>query len=54
MKYNEQQKYKVTQMNKSLHREDVFKEIKLKKSFPITVEINNGYYIIESKMNNHE
>lgn len=54
MKYNEQQKFKVKQQKKSIQRHDVFKEIKIKKSFPITVEIKNGYYIIESKMNNYE
>ena len=51
MKYTIEQKYNVIQRRKSILRQNISKELKLKESFPIEVEIKNGYYIIESKMN---
>lgn len=51
MKYNEEQKYKVIKRGLCIRRESVHKRERLKKSFPIEVEILHGFYIVESKMN---
>lgn len=51
MKYTEEQRFKVVRQKKNLHFSDVFKEIKLKKHFPIKVDIEGAFYVIESKMN---
>lgn len=40
-----------THKSKDLHVSDIFKEIKLKKNFPIKVAIEGGFYVIESKLN---
>jgi hypothetical protein len=50
MKYSEDQKQKIK--NKVPIRKQFFETNKnLKKHFPVTVNIENGFYIIESKMN---
>lgn len=46
MKYTPEQKDKVVKKGLSIHNGKV-----LKKEFPITVEIEEGFYLIESKMN---
>ena len=51
MKYTQEQRFKVIRQKKDLHVSDVFKEIKLKKKFPIKVDIEGGFYVIESKLN---
>lgn len=51
MKYNEEQKFKAIQKNKGLQKETVRREKKLMEKFPVEVEIRNGYYVIESKIN---
>lgn len=51
MKYTPDQKDKVIKKGLSIHKEEVLKRELLKKEFPITVEIEEGFYIIESKMN---
>ena len=52
MKYTQEQRFKVVRQKKNLHVSDVFKEIKLKKHFPIKVDIEGCFYVIESKLNN--
>ena len=54
MKYSENQKYRVIQRKKSLNNLQVIQEFKLKRNFPIEVEIKDGFYIIESRMNNYD
>jgi hypothetical protein len=54
MKYNEEQRYRAIQRDKSLHHQKVKKEKRIKQSYPIEVELKDGYFIIESKMNNYE
>ena len=54
MKYSIEQRYRAIQRQKSLQKESVKREKKIKESFPIEVEIKDGYLIIESKMNNYE
>jgi hypothetical protein len=54
MKYTQEQRYRAIQRDKSLHRQKVKKEKRIKQSYPIEVELKDGYYIIESKMNNYE
>jgi hypothetical protein len=51
MKYSIEQRYRAIQRQKGLHKEAVKKEKKIKESYPIEVELKDGYYIIESKMN---
>lgn len=50
MKYNQSQKEKAKK-GISMHKISVFKQIKLDICFPIKVEIKDGFYIIESKLN---
>jgi hypothetical protein len=54
MKYNQEQRYRAIQREKSLHHQKVKKEKRIKQSYPIEVELKDGYLIIESKMNNYE
>jgi hypothetical protein len=54
MKYTSEQRFRVIQREKSLHHQKVKKEKKIKESYPIEVEVKDGYLIIESKMNNYE
>jgi hypothetical protein len=51
MKYSPEQRYRAIQREKSLHHQKVKKEKRIKQSYPIEVELKDGYYIIESKMN---
>lgn len=51
MKYTPEQRYRAITRQKKLHHEVVKKENRIKKSFPIEVEIEDEFYIIESKMN---
>ena len=51
MKYTPEQKDKVVKKGLSIHNRKVLKRELLKKEFPVTVEIEEGFYIIESKMN---
>ena len=51
MKYTPEQKYSVIKKELSIHKEKVLKRNLIKKHFPITVEIESGFYIIESKIN---
>jgi hypothetical protein len=51
MKYTQEQRFKVIRQKKDLHFSDVLKEIKLKKNFPIKVDIEGCFYVIESKLN---
>ena len=53
MKYTPEQKDKVVKKGLSIHNRKVLKRELLKKEFPITVEIEEGFYLIESKIN-HE
>ena len=54
MKYNENQKILIIKNGLSAQKETVKKRNKLKENFPVTVEIQGGYYIVESKINNHD
>ena len=50
MKYNEEQRQKLK--NKTPFKNAFFwKQKKIKKDYPIEVHIEEGFYIIESKMN---
>ena len=51
MKYTPEQKYSVIKKELSIHKEEVLKRNLIKKHFPITIEIEEGFYVIESKMN---
>jgi hypothetical protein len=51
MKYTSEQRYRAIQREKSLHHQKVKKENRIKQSYPIEVELKDGYYIIESKLN---
>ena len=51
MKYTPEQKDKVVKKGLSIHNRKVLKRELLKKEFPVTVEIEEGFYLIESKMN---
>lgn len=51
MKYTPEQKETIVKKGLSTHKEVVKKIDALNKIFPITVTIENGFYIIESKMN---
>ena len=51
MKYTQEQRYRAIQREKSIHHEKVKKEKRIKQSYPIEVELKDGYFIIESKMN---
>ena len=53
MKYSEKQKEKLLKMA-NLNRETVKKHEALKEKFPVEVEIKDGFYIIESKLNSNE
>ena len=53
MKYSEKQKEKLLKMA-NLNRETVKKHEALKEKFPVEVEIKDGFYIIESKLNSDE
>lgn len=53
MKYTAAQKEISVKKGLSLHYQKEKKRQALKAIFPIEVEIENGYYIIESKLN-HE
>jgi len=50
MKYNEKQKEKLLKVV-NLNRETVKKHEALREEFPVEVEIEDGFYIIESQMN---
>lgn len=50
MKYTPEQKLKAKK-GISMQKEKSLKQIKLEKNFPIKVEIKDGYYIVESKIN---
>ena len=52
MKYNEQQAYKVKQRKQNIQCLVLAKLERIRKDFPVYVEIKDGYYIVESKMNN--
>lgn len=52
MKYTEEQRFKVIRRKKNIHVSQVLKDAKLKESFPIEVDIEGDFYIIESKINN--
>jgi len=51
MKYSEEQKYRAVQRKSVMQRVSLIREAKLRIGFPVKVEIENGFYIIESKMN---
>jgi len=51
MKYTQEQRFRAIHREKSLHHQKVKKEKIIKESYPIEVELKDGYYIIESKMN---
>lgn len=52
MKYDSQQIEKIVKKGLSVHKEDVKKRLALREKFPVEVEIKDGFYIIESKLNN--
>ena len=51
MKYNDEQIDNIIRKGLSMHISQVRKREKLKKTFPIKVELIGGYYVIESKIN---
>jgi len=51
MKYTQEQKDKLAKKGKDKFRVQFDIENRVKNEFPITVTLEYGYYIIESKMN---
>ena len=54
MKYNSAEREKVVKRGFKLHHESTKKRLALREKFPIEVEIKDGFYIIESKLNSNE
>lgn len=51
MKYTQEQKDKVIRKRQSIRWEQQLKEKRIRNQFPIEVYFENGFLIIESKMN---
>lgn len=63
MKYSIEQKEIIKQLNldkissnchNKLTNQEILKEIKFKKEYPIKVDIKENFYIIQSKMNDYD
>lgn len=51
MKYTQEQKDKVIRKRQSIRWEQQLKEKRIRNQFPVEVYFENGFLIIESKMN---
>jgi len=54
MKYDSIQSDKIVKRGLSMHKEEVKKREALLIKYPVEVEIKDGFYIIESKINTNE
>jgi len=50
MKYSTEQKEKLKRRNKEKFRVQFSIENRIKNNYPITVEVKDGFYIIESRL----
>lgn len=51
MKYSEEERYKVIHRGLNIQAKTVKKRKSLREKYPVEVEIKDGFYIIESKLN---
>lgn len=52
MKYNQEQKDKLRTRNKEKFRVQFCIESRVKNQYPVKVEVKDGFYIVESILNN--